>query len=107
MHKRLSEPNVASVLTRRVAAIVACPVPSVTRVHEDVHERTGQEKEPWQEWHDVRPMLGHEEIAGDRQKPEHHETRARGGEGARLVLMVVVFHFALIAFELKIGLPSG
>ena len=48
MHKRLSERNVASVLTRRVAAIVACPAPSVTPVHEDVHERTGQEKEPWQ-----------------------------------------------------------
>jgi hypothetical protein len=82
MHKRLSEPNVASVLTRRVAAIVACPVPSVTPVHEDVHERTRQEEEPWQEWHDVRPMLGHEEIAGDRQKPEQDEVRAPGEEAA-------------------------
>ena len=73
---------VLAVIWRAAAAIVACPVPAVTPVHEDMHKRTRQEEQPRQEWHDMRPMFGHEEIAGDRQKAEQDEVRARGEEAA-------------------------
>jgi len=37
---------------------------------------TRLEEQPQQKWHDMRPILGHEEISGDRQKADQDKVRA-------------------------------
>ena len=68
-------------------------MPAVTTVHEDMHQGAGQKEQPREEWNDMGPMLRDEEIAGDCEKPEQDDVRARREE-AWLVVIMVVFHFS-------------
>ena len=40
----------------------AMPMPTM---HEDMHQRAGQEQQEWQIRHDMGPVLGEQEITGD------------------------------------------
>ena len=50
-------------LVRMAATVVA--VSAVATVHEDVHQRTGQQQQEWQRAEKVGTVLVQKEIAGD------------------------------------------
>lgn len=46
------------------------PMPAMAAMHEQMHERTGQQEHPWQNGDHVRLVFREEEIAGDTEKAE-------------------------------------
>jgi hypothetical protein len=76
------------------SVIPPAATPTVTAMHEDMHERTCQQEQPRKERDDVRPVFGDQEIAAYRQKAEKDNIRARSEE-ARPIVAIVVFHFSL------------
>ena len=79
---------------RRTAVVIrAAAMPPMPAVHKNVHQRAGEKEQPREEWNDMGPMLGDEEIAGDCEKPEQDDVRARREE-AWLAAIMFVFHFS-------------
>jgi hypothetical protein len=73
------------------------PMPTV---HEHVHQRTSENKQPRQKSEDVGPMLGKKQCAAYCQKGQKYESASRGPEAtpcAGLVMqMLVVCHVTLL-----------
>jgi hypothetical protein len=76
-------------LCRRIAAPVAAAV-TVPVVHEQMHQRAGQEQKIWQYSEDMRRVLGEQEEAANDQEAAYRETKRRSPP-PRLSLS---FHFA-------------
>jgi len=51
-------------------------VTAVPMMHEYVHKRTGEERQPDQHTEDVRPMLGEQQGTGDDCKSYEYQPRA-------------------------------
>jgi hypothetical protein len=60
-------------------------MPAVTTMsvmHENVHERTGQEWEPYKNPEDMRTVLSKEQHASNDEESKHHEACSRCQEAA-------------------------
>jgi hypothetical protein len=60
---------------------------AVTAMHEDVHERACEERQPNKDAEDVGAMLGEQENAADDQKPDQDEPRSRRYEAGSRILV--------------------
>jgi hypothetical protein len=70
-----------------IATVPAMATMSV--VHEQMHERTSEERKPYESAKDVRAMLGKEQRTADDEESEHHESCSRRQEaGLRLTFML-------------------
>jgi len=56
---------------------------SVTTVHEDVHDRTGEQEQERQEAERVGAMLGQEQEGGNDEETDRDETRLGAPETGR------------------------
>jgi hypothetical protein len=53
-------------------------MPTVSTMHEQMHERTGQQQQEWQVGNDVGPVLGQQEVPGDGKKAEEEPVDTAG-----------------------------
>jgi len=58
-------------------------------MHENVHERTGEEWEPYKNPEGMRAVLGKEQHAGNDEKSKHHEPCSRCQEASLRSLSVL------------------
>jgi hypothetical protein len=85
-----------------LSGIAAVPsVATVSVVHEQMHERTGEERKPYEGAKDVRAVFGKEQRAGDDEKSKHHKSRSRCQEAALLTFMIhmVVHRHRALLFD--------
>lgn len=73
----------------------------VTMVHEEVHDRAGQEEQEWQRVQHMRGMLGEEIIARDDGEPDEDEFGAARHLAAVMGLMIR--HGVFLREEGKLG----
>jgi hypothetical protein len=65
---------------------------------EEMHERTGQQQQPWEILDGVRPVLGEEKKARDRGESEEDPSRrdAEAAVAVRVVVVLVAVHGRLL-----------
>jgi hypothetical protein len=64
-------------------------------VHENVHQRAGEDQQKGpipQVWDEMRPMLGHEEEATDREKADQDDISGGSKKAAFTAIVVTVIH---------------
>jgi hypothetical protein len=71
--------------------MASMPTVTMTPMHEDVHERAGEDEEVGEVTKSVREVLGPQEKTDDHQQDRAHEKRARRPETAlpQVALMVL------------------
>jgi hypothetical protein len=65
------------------------PVTAMSAVHEHVHERANEHRQPNEYSEDMSPVLGKQERASDDRKPDEDESCRRREETALGVVLVV------------------
>lgn len=69
----------AAAATVRVMLIaISLFVSAVPAMHEQMHERTGQQQQEWQVGNDVGPVLGQQEVPGNGKEAEEEPVDTTG-----------------------------
>src|SRR3546814_5495068 len=80
---------------------MAMLMPTMAAVHEQVHERAGEQDEIGQHTQEVRGMLGEEEEASDEQEADQNDLAARSEEHTSELQSLMRISYAVFCLKKK------
>jgi hypothetical protein len=76
----------ATVRVMRIAAsLLVSAMPTVSMMHKQMHQRTGQQQQKWQVRNDVSPVLGQQEVRGNGKEAEEEPVDTAGAANGNVM----------------------